>query len=257
MDNGSILTSAGLTRGVDAVSFVFQHDQIMNEYTTESAIAAGTEWVVTFPTKHFYVYPPSSGSDVPVAPFTTLWADGGIAGFGACEVVLLDTLWDREEQSFVAAINPGDPIPPIVSPAPPGIIDPVNPIIPFELCYETSVIRFGSPILDDDASTEILGSKNFHNIDNEELGYGTGWARMQLDDYGHDADGNGIIDPAEEALSRDSLGGLDGLPVTGFAVQSFQNGFLGDGADVLSNYGGIYQHKGTRKLGSIAPTGAR
>ena len=257
MDNGSILSSAGLTRGVDAVSFVFQHDQIMNEYTTESAIAAGTEWVVTFPTKHFYVYPPSSGSDTAVAPFTTLWTDGGLAGFGACEVVLLDTLWDREEQSFVAAINPGDPIPPIVSPAPPGIIDPVNPIIPFELCYETSVIRFGSPILDDDASTEILGSKNFHNIDNEELGYETGWARMQLDDYGHDADGNGIIDPAEEALSRDSLGGLDGLPVTGFAVQSFQNGFLGDGADVLSNYGGIYQHKGTRKLGSIAPIAAR
>ena len=255
MDNGDVLTSAGLTRGVDAVSFVFQHDQIMNEYTSEAAIAAGTEWVVTFPTKHFYVYPPSSGSAVPVAPFTTLWADDEIDGFGACEVVLLDTLWDREEQSFVAAINPGDPIPPIVSPAPPGIIDPTDPIIPFELCYETSVIRFGAEI-DDLASTEILGSTNFHNIDNADLGYETGWARLQLDDYGHDADENGIIDDAEAALSRDTLGGLDGLPVTGFSVQSFQNGFLGDGADVLANYGGIFSHKATRKLGSVAvPTG--
>jgi len=37
-----------------------------------------------------------------------------------------------------------------------------------------------------------------------------------------------------------------GLPVTGFAVQRFANGFLGDGANVLANYGGIFQHKGTR-----------
>jgi hypothetical protein len=46
--------------------------------------------------------------------------------------------------------------------------------------------------------------------------------------------------------TRDPLGGLFGLPVTGFAVQGFQNAFLGDGADVLANYGGIFTHKGTR-----------
>ena len=246
MDNGSILTSVGLTRGVDAVSFVFQHDQIMNEYITDAEIAAGTEWVVTFPTKHFYVYPPSSASDTPLAPFTSLWDDDG-----ACEVVLLDTLWNREEQSFVAPDVPGGVIPPIVSPAPPIIPGEVNPIIPFELCYETSVIRFGTP-LEEGAATEILGSSNYHNIDNEILGYGEGWARLQLDDYGHDADGNGVIDDTEAALSRDGLGGLEGLPVTGFAVFAYANGFLGDGADVLANYGGIFQHKGTRKLGSIA-----
>jgi hypothetical protein len=46
------------------------------------------------------------------------------------------------------------------------------------------------------------------------------------------------------------LGGLYGLPVTGFAVQRFVNGFLGDGADVLANYGGIFQHKATRSTSS-------
>jgi len=260
LDNGTILTSTGLTRGVDAVSFVFQHDQIMNEYTTEDSVAAGTEWVVTFPTKHFYVYPPSSGSATPVIPFTSLW-DSANAADAACEIVLLDTLWDREEQSFVAPIDPGDPVPPIVSPAPPGIIDPVNPIIPFELCYETSVIRFGAvgPTPKIETGTEILGSVNYHNIDNTELGYETGWARLQLDDYPHDANGDGIIDAGEAALTRLPLGtdgvamGLEGLPVTGFAVYQFDNGFLGDGADVLAHYGGIFQHKGTRKLGSEMP----
>ena len=43
-----------------------------------------------------------------------------------------------------------------------------------------------------------------------------------------------------------------GLPVVGFAVQSFANGAItvGDTA-VLSNYGGNFVHKGTRFVGGI------
>jgi len=44
--------------GVDAVSAVFMHEFTMNEYTTADIPAeAATEWVVTFPTKNFYVDP--------------------------------------------------------------------------------------------------------------------------------------------------------------------------------------------------------
>jgi hypothetical protein len=243
--SGAAVSSSGLTRGVDAVSFVFMHDQIMNEYTTQSDIGGATEWVITFPTKHFYTYSPSSGSTNPVAPFTSTWDDTG-----SCEVVLLDTIWDREEQTFIDPIIDGNPIPPIVSPAPPGVIIDPDAIIPFELCFEVSVIVFGS-YASTDGSSPLLGSSNVHTIDNTAIGFSDGWARLQLDDYPHDADGNGIIDDAEAALSRDELGGLQGLPVTGFAVQRFANGFLGDGADVLANYAGIYQHKATRKLGSL------
>ena len=66
--------------------------------------------------------------------------------------------------------------------------------------------------------------------------------------------GEELCYPTSEAdLSRDTLGGLEGLPVAGFAVQRFENGFLGDGAAVLANYGGIFQHKATRKPTSTAP----
>jgi hypothetical protein len=47
--------SLSYERGVDAVSAVFMHEHIMNEYTKEVGLAAATEWVVTFPTKNFYV----------------------------------------------------------------------------------------------------------------------------------------------------------------------------------------------------------
>jgi hypothetical protein len=223
----------------------------MNEYITSEGIGANTEWVVTFPTKHFYVYDPSNGGLSPLAPFTTEWIGTFLADGSRdpnlqlpCEVVTLNGIWDREERA--PGTDPGTPTGPIVSPAPPPV--PNNPIIPFELCYEVSVIRFGaeSETEDDDFQTEIFGSSNWHNIDNVALDFEYGWVKLGLDDYPHDADGNGVIDGSEAALSRDPLGGLEGLPVTGFSANAFVNAFLGDGGDVLANYGGLFNHKGTR-----------
>ena len=244
MQDGTAVTLGGTPRGVDAVSTVFMHDQIMNEYTTEAAVAANTEWVVTFPTKAFYVYEESSGSTAPVAPFTSTWQ-----GNGACEVVQLDRIWDREEQT--PGTVPGTPVPPIVSPAPPN--PEVPGVIPFNLCFETSVIRFGDPSPDPEGptpkdlvndGTEILGSRNFHTIDNDVLGFQYGWARLQMNEH-PETNAAGEIIVGGTTQTRE-LNGLMGLPVTGFAVQRFANGFLGDGANVLANYGGIFQHKGTR-----------
>jgi hypothetical protein len=273
LDDGTILESGPLDRGVDAVSFVFMHDQIMNEYTTEAAVAGSTEWVITFPTKHFYVYEPSSGDAPPIAPFTTIWdwteaveddpdtdKDESKDAFTTypCEVVALNTIWDREEQTLIPPDAPiGTPIPPIVSPAPPPIAgETPDGIIPFELCFETNVITFGAEASITSESS-ILGSSNTTNIDNEVLGFEFGWARIDMIDATSDTDGSGTIDP-DEILIREPLGGLFGLPVTGFAVMRFQNSFLGDGADVLANYGGIFQHKATRTIssgGPITPSG--
>ena len=256
-DQGQLLESVGLTRSIDAVSFVFMHDQVMNEYITGSGIGAHTEWVMTFPTKSHYVYGEEAGAlpgeilddeDV-LAPFTTAWD-----GMGACEAVGLENLRDREEQTYPEPDDPvGQPDGPIVSPAPPFVPGPdPDPIIPFELCYEVSVIEFGPPAEpcegEDcvEATSGILGSSNFHNIDNTQLGFESGWAQLQLDDYVTDENEDGVAEPQ----SRDPLGGLEGLPVTGFAVQAFVNSVLGDGADTLANYGGIFQHKATRKMGS-------
>ena len=254
LDDGTVQDSGVLARGVDAVSYVFMHDQVMNEYTTELDTLAGTEWVMTFPTKSFYVYAPSAGVEVPVPPFTSEW-DREADDPEACEVVLLDTIWNREEQTFIDPLITGEPVPPIVSPAPPGVIIDPDPIIPFELCFETSIIAFGDPerALNpsiDGAVTSLLGSRNFHVIDNSVLGFEDGWARLQLYAYPHDANEDGIVDDDEANFTRGNLGGLQGLPVTGFAVQHFLNGFLGPDGNTIGNYGGIWTHKATRLIGS-------
>ena len=249
LDDG-VSTSWNFARGVDAVSYVFMHDTIMNEYTTFAEVGGDTEWVVTFPTKHFYVYPETSDSLVVLPPFTNLWDGDSEAPNTACEIILLDTIWDREEGLPGVDVPIGIPIPPIVSPAPPPIPGPVSPIVPFKLCFETNVIAFGED------GGDILGSSNLHTINNDTLFFSSdnGWARMELDEYDWDFNEDGILDCdpitgiGPECNSRDALGNLEGLPVTGFAVERFINSFLGDDADVLANYGGTFQHKSTVKL---------
>ena len=242
-------SSATLWRGVDAVSYVFMHDQLMNEYTTEAVVGAQTEWVITFPTKQFYVFDEQAGT-APVAPFTSRW-DHELLDFSAeaCEVVVLDTIWDREEQK--PGERDGDPIPPVVSPAPDP--DDEDGVIAFELCFETSVIRFGRKD-SIGASTEILGSTNFHNIDNvTDLGFDYGWVRIQLADW-PEVNALGEIVPGGDTFTRNLSGSggqsLDGLPVAGFAVQRFANEFVGEAAGLIAAYGGIYDHKYTRRMGS-------
>ncbi len=255
LDDGSVLASTGLTRSVDAVSFLFMHDQIANEYTTEAAINGQTEWVLTFPTKAFYV-DPLNVPVPPLDPFVTPWAVRTDEDFAtACEPVILGIvtdravpssdpdfgrdvlisgIFDREEQST----SPEDTTrPPIVSPAPP---DQVVPFDTFELCYETNIIRFGDG---DEAgdTTEILGSVTFTNFDNTVLGFESGWVNIEMLTYEDEVSPSGFSD-------RVGLGGLAGLPVVGFAAQKFGNSNNG----LAAVYGGIYQHKGTKLVSAVA-----
>jgi hypothetical protein len=250
--DGHVFTQYGETasgyfeQSIDAVSYVFAHDAIMNEYVSGGDTNGSSEWVITFPTKNFYVNGES------MAPFVSVWSDNNDDGLndGACEPVSLNTIWDQEERTPTE--EPGDDRPPIVSPAPPDP-DP-DPSVPFELCYETNVVRFGPDGDDLPSATEVLGSVNFTNIDNQILGFEAGWARIDLLEYRYDSDDNGVFD---STAIRDPIGydsGYDGdtqwgLPVTGFWVFQAQNGFLGDGADVLANYGGLFNHKATRCFG--------
>ncbi len=138
-DNGSVVTSDWLTP-IDAVSAVFMHDQIMNEYVLDEATLSGTDWVVTFPTKRFYVDPAFGGGDRP--PFTTTFPDDGVA----CEPVSL-RFWDREEQTTTGEID-FSPLPPQGSNV---------------LCYETNVVTFDN--------SDVLGSHLSENVNPGSFGF--------------------------------------------------------------------------------------
>jgi hypothetical protein len=89
-DRGRLITSNWATaggQGFKAVSAVFMREAVFNEYELDQDLGAGSEWIVTFPTRKFHV----TSSTVASAPFT--------AGWGSCERVS-GRIYNREEDTF-------------------------------------------------------------------------------------------------------------------------------------------------------------
>jgi len=241
--NGQIITASygtGIagTRPIDAFSALFAHDAIMNEYVLGGGAAATTDWVVTFPTKGFYVDPQRIGAAPAFAPFVQRYAPAG-----SCVEVQL-TPFDREERGPGActgsdADNPACDI--CFSPCE----DPEE-FVP-TLCFETQVISFqtAAGFLADPVSP-VLGSALARNVDVRADNLFNGWLRVGLN-------------PATQihAMATSAEGvTFFGLPVTGFAASNFVNANAAPGK--LANYSGLWKHKGSRSCtaGTATPTGA-
>jgi len=177
-------------RTVDAISAVFMHENTMNEFNIEPGLHAGSEWVLTFPTKNWYVdnytWPPNGthwepdpadeggcnfwepGDDYPP------WNGPGnskASGWETCDYREVDdkqvpvppftSEFDGEacepfgitiwDREESASEGNKDSSGPIVSPPPPpGEGEEVDG----EICYEVNVLRFGN----DGEYTSVFGT---------------------------------------------------------------------------------------------------
>ena len=219
---GTVISSNWTIGTADAVSAIYMHDAIYNEFNTETALGASSEWVVTFPTQRFYV-DEEIDPNVPLAPFTTDFQAGDGS---ACEPVSIG-YYDREEQA------PG-PASLDFSPPPPGA--PGN-----SLCYEAQGGAFNQSAEVTAGSTKIFGSTYAANI-NTTLGTGTaqsGWARLTFETSATaPTQGHVLASPAPEFDT------YAGLPVTGFWSANYVNAAAAPG--LLANYSGSYRHRASR-----------
>ncbi|MBN8726612.1 MAG: hypothetical protein J0H15_02775 [Xanthomonadales bacterium] len=214
-ENGALLT-ADFARGEDAVSAVFMADAIYNEYFIDSDLGASSDWVVTFPTKRFYVdkglYPSAITS-----PFANAFA-GGISN-----VELSMVTWDQEELGSEGPNAPRCPSPPT---------DECFLTAPY-LPYEVNVITFLNAEGD---GTDVLGSALSKTVPAVGL---SGWGRIDLasGDAGSHVLGGGV-----------TAGGADvaipGLPATGFHANNVINANANPG--LLANYSGVWRHRASR-----------
>lgn len=212
---GATVVDFDTARGIDAVSAVLMHSSIMNDFVLEPNIDAGTDWVVTFPTKRQYV-----NADPVIAPFTRAWTPStGLA----CESMSLQ-YWDREERS----VEP-DPFEFDFSPRP-----PTEEAVPFSLCREANVISFND--------SNVLAASDRVRSDLTVI-HDNGWMEVGFT-------GTGRTLPAV-TVAGESIE-FEGLPTVGFAVQKYVNGTL-MGGTVLSNYAGTVQHKNKRSIIVSAP----
>jgi len=233
-DNGVVRTDSW-DFSVQAVDATIMFDKLMNEYNVNPLIGTRSEWVVTFPTKAFHVDnnvgSVGAGSGAPLEPFTDTWSVP--LGGDACEEIDID-LWDREERTPA----PGGLV---VSPRPPGSPE-------FRLCREVNIIRFAanndnSIPQESEIFKEMLRPDPTLTYSNFGLpaGFNGGWAQFNF----------GTIPGGGERLATSqSQTPYFGLPVIGFWAQRFTNGFVptDGGQDVIANYAGSYDHKGSRRF---------
>ena len=208
--------------GVDAVSAVLMSRSIANEFLTDPALGANTDWVLTFPTKRFYVddnrYPRA-----PADPFVEAFHAPGLSsntlGFDA---------YDREEFEADRISCDG------CGPAP-----SINPF-----GYGVNVFGF----IDDGVAgtpSGVLGSRlSWFYITRGGTPRGdSGWTTMDLffGDGGHILPG-GSLSTGDPVL-------LVGLPIVGFMVYNVVNANAQPG--VLGNYGGAFAHRSTLACSDI------
>lgn len=200
---------------VDAVSAVLMHSSIANEYVIDAGRDSKTDWVVTFPTKRFYVNEDAAA----LTPFQSTWDPEALV---ACHDVGF-TYYDREERGLTP--EGGD-----FSPRPPGE--------EFGLCNEVNTLtlyRAGADV----AASRLFGAvSTAADLAIEQ--FDAGWMAIT---FGTDLlTGVGYL-PGEE-------GELVGLPVVGFSAMSNVNSVTVevDGLRVFSSYMGSTTHKGAREF---------
>ncbi len=219
-EGGGNLLTADYANGIDAVSAVFMVDAIYNEYIVQDSLGANTDWIVTFPTKRFYVdkdvYPAN-----PTAPFVEPFHSPGESN-----IVVVPSMYDREENTTVVQ---GDFSPPISTQ-------------PNSLPFEVNVISFLRDTGVGDPSG-VLGSFLRPNI----VPFAdSGWMKMDL--ASGDAGAHllpGGITPTGAAVT------LVGLPTTGHYAFNVINANAAPG--LLANYGGLFRHRASRSCVGTDP----
>lgn len=130
--NGAMYSSTWTAGTADPVSAVLMHNSQLNEYIIDTATKAGTDWVVTMPTKRYYV---QRGTGNAMPPFQRNFNGTN----GACDDLTLN-IYDREERTVTLPLT--------FSPPPPTSTNAI--------CWEANVITFNN--------TNVLGSTNLANI---------------------------------------------------------------------------------------------
>ena len=207
---GQIITGV-FANPESASTAALQRTSVINEYVLEKTTASGTDWVLTFPTKHNLVT-----AKTVKPPFQSV-----LSKTGSCDDIGL-ALYNREEGP--PGSTPGSDF----SPLPPGAAGPA-------LCWESNVLTFNN--------SNVLGSGNKYNIATTES---AGWANVTFAFPGAYLIATSPIgfDPNAGALTTPSVT-FAGLPTIGFAVQTFVNGTLTDttGKLIQSSYGGNFGHR--------------
>jgi hypothetical protein len=206
----------------DPVSAVLMQNEILNYFVLDPVTASGTDWIVTMPTKPFYVPLANLAGRAVPPPFESAFAAAGAPdSFGVVPSTLAypnagnTQIYDREGAYRVGSFsfNPNPPTPLLLFPWTANV-----------LTFNNSNIFAASASID--LGTEISD----------------GWALLEPYQY--------PSSPVHQLVSTDTPPlTYFGLPMIGFMANNYTNGTLvGPLGPVLSNYSATSPHRGILRI---------
>ncbi|MBS0582302.1 MAG: hypothetical protein JSS42_04290 [Proteobacteria bacterium] len=202
-DDGPL--SLTYARPIDAVSALFMADRIQSEYWTGGGTGAASDWVVTYPTKRFYVDPYWAATSA-LRPFDAKFSD---ANGGTAPSTFNPSVYDREEQSPVAFCPFGG-----------------CPKVAYSLDFDTQIVAVNQTGTPTAVLASALGTKNAIAPPN----FANGWGLLDLG-----TSPNHVLVASDGSV-------LSGQPVIGLWVTQLINGNV-DGKGTLANFTVLYRHK--------------
>ncbi len=206
---------------VDPVSAVMMHNNVYNEFVLDTVTKSRTDWVMTMPTKRFYIAT-GSGNNA-----GRLFQRNFNGNSGSCDDVVV-SIYDREERTVQA----------------PGSFSPPPPTQTDAICWEVNIVTFNN--------TNVFGSKNTANIPTS---FQNGWVGVNFIAPTVPAGKHQLVGGASTVFTNGVLGTpltsttFNGLPVIGFSAITFENGTLTSPQGLIqSQYGGSFTHKQTRSI---------
>jgi hypothetical protein len=206
---GPNVFTANYAAGIDAASVLSQASSLMNEWVVDPAIGAGSDLVVTFPTKFAYT---GACGILAASPFI----NSGFCANGAPEAIAISA-WDREERTSVANID----------------FSPLPASGSTSLPWEVNVVTIDG--------SNVLGSSLRNNV-KPPVG-NSGWIKIAFNN-----NVNRVITSLPGATRNGVACGTlraVGLPVQGFVAQKYVNGNV---SGILSNYGANFTHRYERSV---------
>lgn len=208
----------------DPVSAVLMFNSVINEFVLDSATLSATDWVVTFPTKSYYVgADPLVGgarqNSAAIRPFQRNFGAGG-----ACDEVQV-AMHDRESAEVTTTVGTPTPI-----------------AVERKLCWQANIVTFNNA---SGIPSNLMGSKNYLAMD---YVYQNGFAVLEFPLISAYPNAHRLAN-ASNSINNGPIGSVVyfGLPAVGFMMQDFVNGNVGS-PPVLSSYGGNFEHKGSRLI---------
>ena len=210
--NGSVVALGyPATQAIDAASALLTASEIVSDYDVSASEGAQSDWVVTFPTKHFYVDPGIVTNGVATAPFSELF---GASSAGRSDVIFALHVYDRSGKDLFGPSG--------ITPPPPQQPPPMLP-------YESQVVMFVPPNQAPPAISPALGAAHPLSL-SLQAAYSVGIAHLN---FGSEYSGvPRLLRASHEGLR------LQGLPAIGFEAINYVNANATPG--VLANYSAAY-----------------